>query len=81
METDSEESSSKSIPERIKEIDSTLKSLEKEKECLQDQCDHKSYIIANKSLPGCAFSLHRVCDCCGVDLGYPSQKELDDWIR
>ena len=81
METPSEEPSSKAVSERVKEIDTVIKSLEKERECLQETCSHKKYSLINKAQPGFSFMLHRVCDCCGLDLGSPTHEEIKEWCK
>lgn len=81
METPQEEQVPKGITDRIKEIEIAIKSLEKEKECLQETCPHDGYSLVNKAQPGFSFSLHRVCDCCGIDLGSPTQEEIKEWCK
>lgn len=81
METPDEEQSNKGISNRIKAIDASMKSLEKEKECLQETCPHEEYSLANKAQPGFSFSLHRICDCCCADLGLPTQDEINEWCK
>jgi hypothetical protein len=67
------------ITERIIE---NIKSLEKELESIQSACPHPDYTVKSFNIHGNAnFSVRRVCDQCQGDIGYPTQEEINTWIK
>lgn len=59
-----------------------IKSLEKELEAIQSACPHPDYTVRNFNLHGgSSFSVRRICDQCQSDIGYPTQEEINDWIK
>ena len=63
-------------------IINNIKSLEKELEAIQSACLHSDYTVKNFNIHGSSnFSLRRVCDLCQADIGYPTQEEVNSWIK
>ena len=52
----------------------------KDLEDIQGSCNHKDYALKNLGPEeGKIFSLRRVCKECSKDLGFATQKEIDEW--
>lgn len=84
METNGVESSLESYNQEIsdstKKIVSEIKSLEKELEEIQNSCPHPTHSVKNcPSGAERSFNLKKVCDVCQIELGYPSQEEINKW--
>ena len=63
-------------------IITNIKSLEKELEAIQSACPHPDYTVRNFNIHGSNnFSVKRVCDLCQADIGYPTQEEVNLWIK
>jgi hypothetical protein len=60
----------------------SIKSLEKELEVIQSACPHPDYTVKNFNIHGSSsFSVRRICDQCQSDIGYPTQEEVNAWIK
>ena len=81
-EIDSESSQSQDISKSTKKIVQEIKNLEKELEEIQNSCVHSKYSIKNcPHGPDNSFSLRRVCDDCQLEIGYPTQEEMNKWMN
>lgn len=59
-----------------------IKFLERELESIQSACPHPDYTVKNFSIRGNSnFSVRRICDQCQADIGYPTQEEINAWIK
>lgn len=59
-----------------------IKTLGKELEAIQSACTHPDYTVKNFNIHGSSnFSVRRVCDLCQADIGYPTQEEINTWIK
>ena len=59
-----------------------IKSLEKELEAIQTACPHPDYTVKSFNIHGNPnFSVRRICDLCQADIGYPTQEEVNSWIK
>ncbi len=81
-ETDSEQSQPQDPSASAQRIIKEIKSLEKELTGIQESCSHVKYTVKNSqdSHTG-GFLLKKVCDSCNLDLGYPTQQEVDKWMN
>jgi len=62
---------------KVKNIDSQIKKLEKEKQEIQKECRHNSTYIKFKD--GSSVTVKYCCEC-EKEVGYPSQQELDKFL-
>lgn len=80
-ESDSTSSQPQEISSTTQKIVNEIKALEKELEVIQTTCSHQ-----RNSLKNCptgsdnTFSLRKVCDDCQLEIGYPSQEEINKWV-
>jgi len=80
-ESDSTSSQPQEISSTTQKIVNEIKALEKELEGIQTTCSHQ-----RNSLKNCptgsdnTFSLRKVCDDCQLEIGYPSQEEINKWV-
>jgi hypothetical protein len=72
------QSSGREIPDEVQRIEEEIKSLEKNLGEIQNVCPHPKYSVKGVGFP---LSPKRICDLCHLDLGYPSQEEMDKWIE
>lgn len=81
-ETDSEQSQPQDPSASAQRIIKEIKSLEKELTGIQESCSHVKYTVKNgqDSHTG-GFLLKKICDSCNLDLGYPTQQEVDKWMN
>lgn len=69
------------IKKQATELEKSIKEKVKELQEVQSSCNHPEESIKIKDMnPGGASDIRRYCDLCGHLLGYPTKKELDDWI-
>ena len=81
-ESDSSSSQNQEISITTQKIVKEIKSLEKELEEIQNSCSHLKYSIKNSPMGADnSFSLKRICDCCQLDIGYPTQEEINKWMN
>jgi hypothetical protein len=80
-ESDSPSSRNQEISSTTQKIVNEIKVLEKELEGIQNSCLHQRYSFKNcpNGLDN-AFSLRKVCDDCQLEIGYPSQEEINKWV-
>lgn len=64
--------------EKINQIDEKIKDLLSEKLDLQKDCPHKECVI--KFAPNTTI-VKKFCKACNVELGYPSEKEISDFLK
>lgn len=81
-EIDPESSQSQDISRSTKKIVDEIKNLEKELEEIQSSCVHPKYSVKNcpQGLDN-SFTLKRVCDECQLEMGYPTQEEVNKWMN
>jgi hypothetical protein len=73
---------SREISRNTQRISNEIKSLERELLEIQNSCTHTGYLLKNCSTgPDHSFSLKRVCETCHLDIGYPSQEEINKWLN
>lgn len=76
-----ENSGSQDIHSSTKRIKQEIKNLEKELQEIQDSCQHQNYSLKNcPQGQDRGFNLKRVCDICSLDMGYPTQEEINKWV-
>lgn len=81
-ESDSGSSQPQEISSTTQKIVNEIKALERELEEIQNSCQHQKYSIKNcPSGSDKSFSLKRVCDSCRMDMGYPTQEEINKWMN
>ena len=81
-ETDSESSQQQDAHASAQKILGEIKALEKELTGIQESCGHPKYTVKNsQDSSSRGFSLRRICDTCSLDLGYPTQPEVDKWMN
>jgi hypothetical protein len=81
-ESDSSPGQHQEISSTTQKIVNEIKSLERELEEIQNSCQHQKYSIKNcPSGSDKSFSLKRVCDSCQMDIGYPTQEEINKWMN
>ena len=74
----SNEESIKGLPDISKQahqIKDSIKSLEKELDHIQNECNHTEYDVRNCPSQSAAFQLRRVCKKCTKEIGYPTKEE------
>jgi hypothetical protein len=80
-ESDSPSSQPQEISSTTQKIVNEIKALEKELEGIQTSCIHQKNSIKNcPTGSDHAFSLRKVCDDCQLEIGYPSQDEINKWV-
>ena len=81
-ESDSIQSQPQEISSTTQKIVNEIKALEKELEEIQSSCSHLKYSLKNcPTGMDKSFSLRRVCDVCHLDIGYPTQEEINKWVN
>lgn len=62
---------------QVDKIEREVKSLEKEKEIIQNDCNHKgeTFVAFDET-----NSMKKYCSKCKKELGYPSQEEQDKFL-
>jgi hypothetical protein len=80
-ESDSSSSQPQEISSTTQKIVNEIKALEKELEGIQISCNHQKNSLKNcPSGSDNTFSLRKVCDDCQLEIGYPSQEEINKWV-
>jgi len=80
-ESDLASSQHQEISSTTQKIVNGIKALEKELEGIQSSCIHQKYSLKNcPSGSDNTFSLRKVCDDCQLEIGYPSQEEINRWV-
>ena len=80
-ESDSSSSQPQEISSTTQKIVNEIKALEKELEGIQISCNHQKHSLKNcPSGSDNTFSLRKVCDDCQLEIGYPSQEEINKWV-
>ena len=80
-ESDSSSSQPQEISSTTQKIVNEIKALEKELEGIQTSCNHQKHSLKNcPSGSDNTFSLRKVCDDCQLEIGYPSQEEINKWV-
>lgn len=81
-ESDSQPSQPQEISSTTQKIVNEIKALEKELEEIQSSCIHPKYSVKNCPIGSDkSFSLRRVCDLCNLEIGYPTQEEINKWMN
>ena len=65
---------------KVEQLLSDKRNIEKQIEQIQAECKHSKQVIKQVA-DGSSFTLRRVCESCGSILGYPSTKEIKDYIE
>jgi hypothetical protein len=69
------------ISSTTQKIVNEIKALEKELEGIQSSCIHQKYSLKNCPIGSDnTFSLRKVCEDCQLEIGYPSQEEINRWV-
>lgn len=69
------------IKQQADKLEKSIKDQVKELQDIQYSCAHpKESIKIKDTNPGGASEVRKYCDLCGHVLGYPTKKELDDWV-
>lgn len=66
---------------QAEKIKSSIRSLEKELEIIQQNCIHPEYKLKNCQTANSEFNLRRVCKTCTKEIGFPSQEEIKQWTE
>lgn len=80
MISESENEKNDLIRNSVEEIRKILKEKNKELNEIQSNCIHPKLILKDIH-PSNLCDIRKCCEVCGRVLGYPSQEELDKWIR
>jgi len=76
-----ESSEPKDTREQAEKIKSSIRTLEKELELIQESCIHSEYELKNCQTANSGFNLRRVCKTCTKEIGFPTQKEVRQWTE
>ena len=80
-ESDPSSGQPQEISSTTQKIVNEIKALEKEIEGIQITCSHQKHSLKNcPTGSGNTFSLREVCDDCQLEIGYPSQEEINKWV-
>ena len=63
----------------VTDLEEQRKEIDKSIEQIQSECSHKSSSIRN-ILTGSQFNLKMVCNDCNLELRYPTQIEVDEYL-
>jgi len=66
------------IKKRKNELTNEIKNSEEELKELRSACKHEIVNIKNTNPEPGSSQLRRVCECCGAELGFPSNEELKE---
>lgn len=81
LETGSPSNEIKDKREQAEKIRSSIRSLEKELEQIQENCIHAEYELKNCQTANSGFNLRRVCKICTKEIGFPTQEEVKQWTE
>ena len=65
---------------KVEQLLSDKRNIEKQIEQIQAECKHSKQVIKQVADES-SFTLRHVCESCGKSLGYPSTKEIKDYIE
>ena len=65
---------------KVEQLLSDKRNIEKQIEQIQAECKHSKQVIKQVA-DGSSFTLRRVCESCGQIVGYPSSKEIFNFLQ
>ena len=64
---------------RVEKLLSDKWKIERELENIQSECKHENKVL--KQIKESGFELRWVCDDCGLSLGWPTDRDRDEYFR